>query len=155
MSKPDSTCDVYRSAIDRVLSDVRCELGAGAVLVIDSEDAHLPPEVLAHDPWLLSEITSPGRSPTINVGVPDEGWTGVGRAEWPSLEDATVAIADAVQEVLVESRAHWAVAFPACPAHPGTPLWPKMHDGTAVWTCVDGAAIAIPIGSLGAEARTS
>ena len=154
-SDPDPTLEVYRSAIDRVLADVRHELGADPVVVIDSEDPDRHLEELSHDAWLLSEVTAPNRWPTIFVGMPDEGWTGIGRSERPLVDEATVAIADVVQEVLMESRDRWAVAFPACPAHPGTPLWPRLRDGTAVWTCTDGAAVAVPIGSLGGTERAS
>ena len=65
---------------------------------------------------------------------------------WPEI---VARVADAIQELIIESDTYWGTAIPPCPLHPNTPLWPNVVAGRAVWSCgTSGQPPMIPIGEL-------
>jgi hypothetical protein len=65
--------------------------------------------------------------------------------------EATVAIAEQVQDAAVESE--WTdgrpTAWPPCPLHPRRhPLEPLLALGAAVWSCPVAGSVVAPIGAL-------
>ena len=100
---------------------------------------------------MLDVITNPTRAATSEgwVFIRDEvGATGIDSWGFALFADLVVIVAEIVQERVMESRRFFGSAFPPCPEHPNTPLWPKVRDGEAVWTCIDGGTTAVRIGAI-------
>ena len=123
-------------------------------------------DLVAAEPELLDHLTSNGLLDDVLTGppMPSSEWLvfvpgehgSVGLSVWndPPFVDLVERTADIVQEVIMESERFFGAAFPPCPEHPNTPLWPKVVEGEAVWSCIDGGATAIRIGTL-APAETA
>jgi hypothetical protein len=124
------------------MHDVEIELGDGALEVVvgpldqldearTARGLHLfPAEVYG---WVFN-----GDGSAIGIWHADD-------LSWPDL---VVAVADVIQEGVIEGAAHWGVAFPMCPVHPNHPMDAQVVADTASWVCPRGAGEPIPIGTL-------
>jgi hypothetical protein len=120
-----------------VLADVAAVLGPEAVTVGSAD------EFAAATGW-----PSPAFRPHYVAYVPGEmGGTGLTDHGGPWL-DLLVKVAEDIQEVVIESRRHFGIAFPACPEHPNHPMWPEIRGDQAVWECQQGGDAFTPLGSL-------
>lgn len=140
-------------AVDLVLSDVAAALGEGAVaaLLVGECDEAQSDAMERTNPELLDLVTRGGGGSSADAWLylPGEpGSTGVDDLGGLFV-DLVISVAEATQELVMESRRFFGVAFPECPEHPNTPLWAKGHGADAVWACIDGGSTAIPIGGLG------
>jgi len=139
-----------RSAVELVLQDAHHSLGSDALSVFFSDD-DVPAELgYLTDPTSLAQSWDVFATTDAFIFVKGES-ASAGLADIPGAteEELLVHVADAVQEVAVESDAYWGRGFPACPEHPdGAPLWPVLRDGRPVWACLDGGRFAVPIGHL-------
>ena len=131
--------DSYRElvqAVEVVQRDAERILGHGAVAFSDTPPFESDLPRIAGFP-----------TPDLWLFVNDEpGATGLNASPgepWPHL---LARVAETVQEVIIESQRNWGAAFPPCPLHPGSPLWPSIVEEEAVWTCIDGGGIAVVIG---------
>ena len=150
-----------RRAIDLVLRDVAAVLGDGAVAIVKDDGvgrrsladviAAEPElrEIFARTPGLLEKSTRAEATAAWWVIVPGEQ-SRVGLSNWnyPPFADLVERTAETVQEVIMESERFFGTAFPPCPEHSNSPLWAKLVNGQAVWSCIDGGVTTIPIGTL-------
>jgi hypothetical protein len=142
-----------RSAFELVQADVDATLGTGIVAVaIPSESDPVGADELAADDSELLDLLTRPRFGTVSdawIYLPGEsGATGIDDSGGMFV-DLVVRVAEATQERVMESRRFFGAAFPECPEHPNTPLWPKARGADAVWACIDGGSTAIRIGGLG------
>ena len=88
----------------------------------------------------------------VHVSVPPElPSTTVRCTPDSTVETLAFALADEVQQLLVEGELRGA-AWPPCPAHDGRhPLWPDLTGGRATWTCSTPPTFSRPIGTLPGE----
>lgn len=154
MDRPDDAR--LRSAFELVLADVNATLGVGVVAIAIPAESNpdVADQLAREDPELLELLTRPrfGSSSDAWIYLPGEpGATGI--VDLGGLfVDLVISVAEATQELVMESRRFFGAAFPECPEHPNTPLWPKARGADAVWACIDGGTTAIPVGRLGGDA---
>lgn len=144
-----------RDAVDLVLLDVNAVLGTSAVSVALADEPGAVDSLADEDMSLLDALTDPrGSAGSSGVGlwvyVPGElGAVGVWHQESEDFSGVVVRVAEAVQEVIVESGRFFGAAFPPCPAHPTHPLWAEVQDGEALWVCATDAQVTVPVGRIG------
>ncbi len=74
------------------------------------------------------------------------GLTATSAGEWSQF---LYGVAEALQELIMESKRFRGAAFPPCPSHPNTPLWATVIEDQVLWECIDGAEVHIPVGAFG------
>lgn len=145
-----------RNAVDLVLHDVGAVFGAAAVSVAVADEPGAVELLAGESPNLLDQLTDSRRgvrSDDIDawIYVPGElGGVGVGLADSEHFASLVVRVAEAIQEVVVESGRFFGAAFPPCPAHPNHPLWAEVQGGEAVWACPTDKLLTVPVGDVGA-----
>jgi hypothetical protein len=133
-----------------VQHDIERALAPAVVSVVVVGD-ELEEQLLQANPSLAVDLSG-------SLAVSVDGWAFVvgersavgldasNAQNWPRF---VAGVADVLQELIIESSKLRGTAFPACPKHPRTPLWPKVVDDQPVWACIDGAEVHIPIGAYG------
>jgi hypothetical protein len=109
---------------------------------LETPDALVP--LVFPDDWAGENYASAG------VRWKDGGGTGISVPRHEPLAERVVYLADQFQQSEVEALwfAGRSAVWPHCPRHPNThPLYPRLHNGVAVWICGESDVIA-PIGGL-------
>lgn len=142
-----------RRAADLVLADVAAMLGDNAVAVVIADELCDIDQIGASNPEMLEVLTRPRAGGGSADGwvylIGESGAVGLDAYGEASFAHLVVKVAEWTQELIMESRKFFGTAFPPCPEHPGTPLWPAVRD-EPVWACIDGGMTTVPIGSLSA-----
>ena len=130
-----ATRAAFEAAIAPVLADLERQHPGVLRLAIEPEESAL-------QGWLWDQ---------------DGSGTGVYLGDgWDSPVDASVELADKVQEAAIE--AVWSATgrgtWPVCSEHPdGAPMGPGRHAGLAFWFCSEDGRAVSEIGCLGVEAQ--
>jgi hypothetical protein len=148
VTRVPSVTDLKRlhAAVDLVQHDIYRALGPGAVSVVFADDG---PTALADQESALGVTGSHERPEAWAFVSPGEGAIGLRAASPDGWSSFLCSVAEALQEVVMESMRFRGAAVPPCPEHPNTPLWPAVIGDEAVWRCTDGAAVRILIGAFG------
>ena len=136
------------AAVRMVQHDIDRVLGSGAVTVVFVDD---DPTAFTQFESALGVTGAHGRPDAWAFVPPAEAATGLIAASPRVWSFFLSAVAEELQEVVMESTRFRGSATPPCPEHPNTPLWPAIVDDEAVWECIDGADIQIPIGTFGSD----
>jgi hypothetical protein len=129
-------------AEDLVLADVGSVLGPDVVVVADEPAREHPAWV---NQLFGSDFGYAGEHFAYEPG--EIGAVGLVDHPGSTFAQLVVNVAETIQEAVIESRRFYGAAFPECPEHPNTPLWPELRDGSAMWACIDGGTTAVAIGS--------
>jgi hypothetical protein len=124
------------------MRDVEAEVGVSAVTVVVGTPDELHDDLAARGKnWIRSEVYGWAHGADgsgIGIWFPDD-------SAWP---DIVVAVADVIQEAIIEGAEHWGIAFPQCPAHPNHPMNAEVVAGVASWMCPRGEGAPMTIGTL-------
>lgn len=143
-----------RNAVDLVLHDVRVVYGPSAVSVAVTDEPGAVELLADEHPSLLDQLTDSRWGMSSDdvdawIYVPGElGAVGVWVQESDHFADLVVRVAEAIQEVVVESGRFFGAAFPPCSAHPQHPLWAEVQQGEAVWACPSDKQLTVPVGHV-------
>lgn len=143
-----------RAAVNLVMQDVQTELGRGAATVVVGTPDELRQSLVTLRPGWRSVID--GAFEDITGWFPgSDGSSGIGLCggEYLDWEDVVVAVADVIQEGIIEGSKHWGAAFPLCRKHGTHPMEARVVTDRASWTCPKGVGDPIPIGTLALQAK--
>ena len=134
-----------RAAVEIVQHDIQEVLGPAMVSVVFADDEAAFTEFEA----TLGVSRSHARPDAWAFIHPREAATGLRATSAGTWSHFLHGVAEALQELIMESERFRGAAFPPCPSHPNTPLWAMIIEDRVVGECIDGADVHIPIGAFG------
>ena len=92
------------------------------------------------------EWTDDENCPSALIFATDGSGTGIYISVWDSTEEQVAALAEGIQDHVIEDAQ---MAWPDCPRHPTShPLTAAVDGGRAVWVCPQTQVVVAEIGQL-------